>query len=731
MDITYLLRVLLRRKWTIILVTLLAATAALVFTFFKKRQYESVAQYSTGFTAEKVRLVDGSSFDFYNLDAKFKNVTETMKSLQVIGMLSYRLLLHDLENPARAFRKLKPEQMKSKIYQAVDKDKAIELLKSKLVKREVLFSSEPEEKNLLEFLDLYKYDYKSLRDFLSIARVEGTDYLNIVCLSENPELSAFTVNTLGEEFLSYYRSLTEERSGNSAITIDQLVRQQQRKVDSLNGLLLNKRIGQGAVDPTVASTGALQTVTQLETKMAEERGNKNIYAQNIQSYKNRLEAMEKAAPASGTGNNAEVLRLKNKQQELLAEKARKGGNDLDLQRQIDDLTTQIVLKSSSSTSTTKRNQDIEDLKNKIQDEQAKLNASDETLKQYEAQIKVYNTKSKAQPGSDIELKTIQSQLDIENNALKNIMEKSSQAQGLLKENPAENFKQTLIGQPAIEPEPAKRIMTSGLAGTSMFFLAAIIILFAEIFDPSIKTPSQFLKSIQLKLLVVVNNVNIRNNNILDMIGDTYVEDKKISEEEVFKEHLRKLRFEIDSSAKKIFLFTSTKEGEGKSTIIEALASSMHLSKKKVLLIDTNFSNNTLTRKFEAAPTLEDSIRLNNNFSLENFKRIISATSITGVDIIGCKGGNYTPAEILPFNNILSHLSNLDTEYDYIFLEGAALNNHSDSNELTQYADSVVIVFSAESSIKQTDVESISFLQNLNGKFSGAILNNVQTENMDL
>jgi len=416
---------------------------------------------------------------------------------------------------------------------------------------------------------------------------------------------------------------------------------------------------------------------------------------------------------------------------LQAENARKGGNDPELSRQIQDLTTQIVLKSSGGANTTKKLQDIEDLKTKIQDEEANLAASNETIKQFEAQIKYYNGKTNIMPGSDIRIKTIQAQLDIENNALKNIKEKSSQAQGLLKENPAANFRQTLIGQPAIEPEPAKRIVTTGLAGVTMLFLTMVLILFVEIFDTSIKTPSQFLKAVKLKLLCVVNVVNMKSKNIVEVIANTYTDERKMSEEEIFREHLRKLRYEIDSSNKKIFLFTSTKSGEGKSTIIEALASSLYLSKKKVLLIDTNFSNNTLTAKFEAAPTLEDSIRLNNNFSLENFRKIISPTSIPGVDIIGCKGGNYTPAEILPFNNILSHLSNLDTEYDYIFLEGAALNNHSDSKELTQYVDKVVIVISAESSIKQTDVESIGFLQNLNGKFTGAILNNVQTENMDL
>ena len=65
------------------------------------------------------------------------------------------------------------------------------------------------------------------------------------------------------------------------------------------------------------------------------------------------------------------------------------------------------------------------------------------------------------------------------------------------------------------------------------------------------------------------------------------------------------------------------------------------------------------------------------------------------------------------------------EYDYIFLEGASLNEYSDAKELMRFADKVVAVFNSETTIKQVDRESINFLKNLNGKLIGGILNRVE------
>jgi polysaccharide biosynthesis transport protein len=48
----------------------------------------------------------------------------------------------------------------------------------------------------------------------------------------------------------------------------------------------------------------------------------------------------------------------------------------------------------------------------------------------------------------------------------------------------------------------------------------------------------------------------------------------------------------------------------------------------------------------------------------------------------------------------------------------------------QYVDGVVAIFSTVSTIKQIDKESIRFFTELNGKFTGSVLNMVDLENVN-
>jgi polysaccharide biosynthesis transport protein len=162
---------------------------------------------------------------------------------------------------------------------------------------------------------------------------------------------------------------------------------------------------------------------------------------------------------------------------------------------------------------------------------------------------------------------------------------------------------------------------------------------------------------------------------------------------------------------------STKKGEGKTTLIMALSYSLSMSKNKILVIDTNFCNNDLTVRMDGEHILEKFSNEVSNDSLSEQIRLHSKDVGAGLGeifIIGSEGGDYTPSEALPRENLLTGLHSLIPEFDYIFLEGPPLNDFSDSKELTHYVDGVVAVFSATHIIKQIDKESINFFKGMNG-----------------
>ncbi len=727
MDLLYFLKVLLRKKWLIIGLTLLAMITAFTLKLFQRPLYESKAQYSTGFTIDRVKIAEGSAVaDLYAADTKFDNVIETFKSPRVIGMISYRLLLHDLENPGGRWHNLSEKEKENKIYKDVKVDTVIKILNEKVSSNELLRSDIPRERNILEFLKLYKYDYYSLLEHLIIVRVNKTDYLDIVYRSENPYLSAWVVNAMGNEFLNYYKNLNYQRTNENISNIRDLERQQQQKIDSLNGRLLSEKVSQGSIDPASLSASAMETVKDLEGKLADV---KNTYDLNVGRISYLTQELNSAKNRAGTNNtsNEELLDLIDQKNKLEAQLIAKGGTDAYIEQQLKTLRTKINSRSSGGLNN-KMTDKISGLQNQINEATALKNAAEATMNDYNSRIAYYKGLTRINPGSGVKMEVIKSQLDIEQKQLANLKEKLNQAEGLSKDDPTSNFTQTLVGQPAVEPEPKKTITTIGISGMSMFFLTCFTLLFIEVFNATIKTPFNFEKNVKFPLKGIVNNIRLKKGLLAEILLN---EDRKNdSNAYQFKNNIRKLRFEIINSAQKVFLFTSTSSGTGKSLILEAVALSMVLIRKKVLIIDLNLHNNTLTNRFQAEFTIQQlNEKFNSNLPLRN-QNFSTKTSTENINIIGCDQTSATPSEVLSRVDFQNFINQLKEQFDYIFIESSALNKYSDSKELMKYSDKIITIFSAEQIYSQTDKGSLNYIRDQKDKSLGAVLNKVFTENMN-
>jgi Mrp family chromosome partitioning ATPase len=111
------------------------------------------------------------------------------------------------------------------------------------------------------------------------------------------------------------------------------------------------------------------------------------------------------------------------------------------------------------------------------------------------------------------------------------------------------------------------------------------------------------------------------------------------------------------------------------------------------------------------------------------RHLVNRTKYPGVDIIGNVGANDSPSEIMAGRDFKEMIRNLSSQYDLILMEGPALNDYSDSKELIDYADKVIPVFSAESSLNHHDKESIKYFKSINGKLMGTVLNKVKFKHL--
>jgi Mrp family chromosome partitioning ATPase/uncharacterized protein involved in exopolysaccharide biosynthesis len=717
----------MKRKWIIIGSSVLAALVAFLLTRNEPKSYRSTTRISTGFAVPDEIKVSDNNLTIFDAEIRFNNAISTWTSPSVVSLLSYDLILHDLDN-SEPFRGLTTAQLQSGFYKGIDKAKAKEVFRNKLETMTVLTSFKPAERDLLEFLNMYGYGYNSLSQRFQIYPVQRTDYIEIDCTTENPELSAFIVNNLYSEFIRYYRSIRSSKSQESVDTLRSIMEKKKQVWDDKTRLLK----GEGIVDASTESSSKQDLIADLE-KMKTNEKSKLIDDYNAMRRLNqRLNATSTTGtkPDNGLDEQQQAQKAMN---EVYLEYQRT--NDKATLNRYNQLKADFQAKygtGSAPTDESSKPYSRSALIDKKNDLEAEIDASNDKIRSLDSQITGLRASVSSVNIKGANVETMMEEAKLAEKDYFDAKQKYDNAMDMSSAS-ANNFRQLQVAQPAIEPEPSKRMFIVGMAGAVTFILVILIIFLLTYLDSSIRTPNIFQRVVNLKLISMVNFMNLKNQKLKDIVaghteGATHAE---LNRGNVFRESIRKLRYEIETSGKKIVLFTSTKKGQGKTTLIQALSYSMSLSKKKILIIDTNFCNPDLTIQLNADPVLEKISVQNNNMSMVDRVKFFSKdVGAGGVFVIGSEGGDYTPSEVLPRENLLTYLHSLAAEFDYIFLEGPPLNDFSDSKELIHYVDGVVAVFAANHVIKQIDKESIKFFKDLNGKFCGSVLNMINLENVN-
>ena len=737
MNLLFLLRLLRKRILLLVGISIFAAALTLILTFGYRSKYESSAQLATGFTITSP--LDEERYNVFEEKVKFSNLIATISSPVVLSMLSYQLILHDLEEDP-AFRTVDDDDDIETINR-INLQEARETFKAKLNDSEVLSTFNENDRQLLELLEAYEYDQKSLRDELLAYREGQTDYISVRFSSENPQLSAFVVNTLCAEFIRYYNSLQLARTNESAAAYKKLLEQKQQLLEVKSNSLEQFKSSQGVLNFNVESESKVEQIAQAEGALVEERTKANGLRMSLTSATQQLETLEtqlnqadynSANVGANSSTNADVLQLQQRIKEVNQAYVTSGMTNENL---MDSLTrlrkrrTSLLRSSGGMTPPVESRERLLDLQEKKNQLEVSLAISLENIEYIRSTLGILRSNVGTYASKEARIAALQREVDLATQEYQDAQEKYSAALDMSL-SAISSVRQIVFGQPAIEPEPSKRLILTGLAGVSTFILGALIIGLLSYVDVTLRDSFNFSRMANLRLIGMVNHVKFGKTSLARifsaMVTSTYRGDDT---ESTFKELIRKIRFEIDSTGKKSFLFTSPKTQEGKSILLISLAHTFSLSKKRVLLVDTNFPHNTLTKYFKAAPALEDFIE-KRGFESEASKGVITRTGIPLVDIIGCVGGNFSPLERFTKDDIEAFVSYMSQYYDYILLEGPSLNKFLDSKELSLFVERVIAVFSAKSVIRHSDRETIDFLKSLDDKFLGAVLTQVEKEDVD-
>jgi succinoglycan biosynthesis transport protein ExoP len=567
------------------------------------------------------------------------------------------------------------------------------------------------------------YDYESLLKELNVSRQGKSDYLQVSFRSDNPYLSEFAVNSFSEEFIRYYRNRLGSGSDDKLASLRQIMEAKRDTLEKRAKELAQIERRYGIVSSIDDRKSVVETISSYERMRDQERSKISALEGELAEIRRKLQDKGMLYDLDRTRQNrAELPRLTSLLTQV-KERQAFGDNSPSLRDSISMLEQrkEDMLSEGNSMNSVQPQDAMEDLYRKKTNKEIELENAKARLSTIEENLG-------RQRGKKYSLMTGNSDLD-RAQAMYGQAEKGYQA-ALIRYNDAKDKVKDLgqnlqifeRGRPAEKPEPSRAPILIAFSGLASLALCVVVLFLLEYVDLSIRTPSNFVRLSGLPLLGSLNHLNTSSLKLESLFS----EKSNNPNLERYKQLLRKLRYEILNMGSHIMLFTSARSGEGKTLTMLSLAYSLSLNDKKILLIDTNFKGPTLTSMLQAKPVLEDAIRQGDDPA-----RAVSRSEFPGIDVIGCRGGDYSPAEVLYDAEFRAMLKQLSESYDYIFMEGAPLNDFADAKELIHFNEKVVSVFSAKTVLKQSDKETIAYLQSLDDKFLGAILNNVEPQNLEL
>lgn len=179
---------------------------------------------------------------------------------------------------------------------------------------------------------------------------------------------------------------------------------------------------------------------------------------------------------------------------------------------------------------------------------------------------------------------------------------------------------------------------------------------------------------------------------------------------------------IDKKIKKI-LITSSHPGEGKSTIALKLARSMANNGQKVLLMECDLRNPTLSKLIGNKISIGMTNLLVKGLQLEDVK--IDDDVSNNLDIILTGPTPPNPSELLGSNKMKSLLSKAEEIYDVVILDTPPGGILTDAQVLATMVDGVLLVV-AQGETKYEEIDNtLKNLKNVGANVLGTVLNKVK------
>lgn len=728
MDFFAFITTLKRNLWLLVLVPLATAALAFFLTANQPRVFKSRAQMATGITEDNQAgslSADKEVLQPFVIQNSFSTTIEQMKSRKVISLVSYKLLEHDLTSK-EPFRQPKlgdkDEDLKDERFQSF----ALAMVQDRYDSIIPISATNKNEARVSRLMAAYEYDEESLLKKLKVERQGSSDFITIEFESERPDLSATVVNTLTQEFIRYKNIDKIARSTTNVGFFQRMADRKKKELDEKVEAMKQFKLQNKIINLYEQTKAVVDQLKDTEIKREEE--NKKIPAlrnvlRDINGRFNPNELRYYEAQAADMSRRVQAMKERVSDLNLrILNSGKPNAQQMDslriyraeLDRRVRQLAEMILVNPNSTKQellARKLNSEL-DLEMAIHAvasldrEISRLRSVAEGFTPMEATITAYEREINVAAETYLALL----------NKLNNAQFESMATTGALR--------QTEFGEPADKPVPGKRILIVALGWLISLVLTIVVLFVREYMDTSLRNSSRFVRETNLPLLGTLNKLPTG----LQGLTMVFEQDRPLTgEEELFSKAVRNLRhnFILQAEDARIILVGSNRVGEGKTFTTLALAYSLQLIGKKVILLDTNFANPSISTFFGASPKLQDTARI------QKSSLVPEATVWTGVDVIGTGQTSLPPTEVFTGFDLKGFFAMLRQHYDYIIVEAGNMANTVDGQELASLVEKIITVHTATDHLDNSDRQVVAWLQLQGDKYAGAVLNLVDTRDMEI
>lgn len=709
-DFKRLLKYISQYWWLIILLPVFSVAVTYYFVRHLPDSYSSRTLVSTNIS-EMARLGTAPQLP----RQLYSNMLGMMRMKRVLDAVSYRLALHDLENEQHAFRNYNDSL---RMLLAEKKETVVDELKSRIIQSTAF----PQETNaspaLSKVIEFLGYTRDDILNSLDINRYGESDFLGIDFSSENPELSAFAVNTVASEFIRYYHSVTTTNDSRTVAFLDSLLKQKEQVMQEKNDQLRDYRLSSGILNAS-SHTGMLyQQITSLESSRAQ----KLVEVETVQGAIRDLTAQLNSPVQSNRSElNNEVILLDGQLEAANRRYIESNFGAAEKQR-VDSLQQErrkLVAMSANQAASLPPQSNRRSLQENLQQMQLTLSSLRSSIKAIESELAAARGRYNAMVPMDAGLQSHERDAELATSEYMEMLNRYNQAG--FASDAGLRLSVVEYGLPG-PPSPSKKIIYTGLSGVAslMICLAALTILF--LFNRKIIDTEQLVSATNGAVLGSLNKINLNRWNVRSIWKET-TENAQLG---LYKDLIRSLRFDINrrslANNDKILGITSLKPGAGKSFLAVSLAYAFALTSKKVLLIGDDLSG--LTDK--PSTTRNGVEKGKQEFETFLVKREIQVEDL--ITVLTRNKENASLFELQDSKTLQTGFRTLKETFDFIVIDIDSFQHVNQAKEWLMFSDLCIGVFESGDKISENESDLVHYIQRHKG-FLGWVLNKVNSKQL--